>query len=190
VERLAAPEVPDDYRKVFFDCTLKSLAGARDETAIKAARRILSTLFSFDFFLEDEYFRKITGLNQVIAHEEERLGRPSYLGDSLRRLRREKTRVGEQTTRTPSFDRIPLTVQRLLAREGFHTLLFSRHPDAKIALETLRHLRAPGLIERALRQPDVNALLLSELARRDDLLTTRAARLALLGNPHTPLRVV
>ena len=189
-ERLAAPEVPDDYRKVFFDCTLKTLAAARDEAAIKAARRILGTLFRFDFFLEDEYFRKITGLNQVIAREEERLGRPSYLGDSVRRLRREKARVGEQKTRTPVFDGVPLTVQRLLAREGFHTLLFTRHPDAKIALETLRHLRVPGLVERALRQPDVNALLLSELARREDLITTRAARLALLGNPHTPLRAV
>jgi len=190
VERLGAPDVPDDYRKVFFDCTLKTLAGARDETALKAARRILGTLFSFDFFLEDDYFRKITGLNQVIAHEEERLGRPSYLGDSVRRLQREKARVGEQKTRTPVFDGIPLTVQRLLAREGFHTLLFTRHPDAKIALETLRHLRAPGLVERALRQPDINSMLLSELARRDDLVTTRAARLALLGNPHTPLRAV
>jgi len=191
VERLADESIADDHRKVFFDCTLKTLAMARDEDAIRAVRRVLSTLFTFDFFLEDEYFRKIIGLNQVVEHEEKRLGRPSaYLADSARKLRRRKAEAGERATRIPSFDGVPLTIQRLLAREGFHTLLFASHPDAKIALETLRHLHSPGLAEKALRLPSINTMLLVELARRDDLLTTRGARFALLSNPHTPLRAV
>jgi len=191
IEQLSHPDVSDDQRKVFFDCTLRTLAAARGQEPIKAVRRILNTLFTFDFFVEDEYFRKIISLNQLVEHQEALSGRPSaHFHQSIQLLKEQKRRVGEKAARSPSFDRIPLTVQRMLAREGFYTQLFARHPDAKIALETLRFLNSPDKAAQALKFPNINTMLLSELAKRDHLFRTRAARIALISNPHTPLRAV
>jgi len=191
VEQLGHPDVSDDQRKVFFDCTLRTLAAARGQEPIKAVRRILNTLFTFDFFVEDEYFRKIISLNQLVEHQEALAGRPSaHFHQSIQLLKEQKRRVGEKPARSPSFDRIPLTVQRMLAREGLYTQLFARHPDAKIALETLRFLNSPDRAAQALKFPNINTMLLSELAKRDHLFRTRAARMALISNPHTPLRAV
>ncbi len=191
LDQLAEPGTPEDFRKVFFDCTLKTLAKARGEDAIKAVRRILNILFSFDFFVEDDYFKKILRLNQLVEHEETRLGRQNaFFQESMRLLKAQKTRVGARNTRPPSFTGIPLTVQRKLARDGMYTQLFACHPEAKIALETLPFVNNPDRVSQVVRLPTINALLLGELAKRDELFRTRAARMSLLANPKTPLRTV
>ncbi len=191
LDQLAEPGTPEDYRKVFFDCTLKTLAKTRGEDAIKAVRRILNTLFSFDFFVEDDYFKKILRLNQLVEHEEVRLGRQNaFFQESMRLLKAQKTKVGAKNTRTPSFSGIPLTVQRKLARDGMYTQLFACHPDAKIALETLPFVNNPDRVSQVVRLPRINAQLLGELAKRDELFRTRTARMSLLANPKTPLRNV
>ena len=191
LDQVAEPGTPEDYRKVFFDCTLKTLAKARGEEAIKAVRRILNLLFSFDFFVEDDYFKKILRLNQLVEHEETRLGRQNALfKESMRLLKAQKAKVGARNTKAPDFAGIPLTVQRKLARDGMYTQLFACHPDAKIALETLPFVNNPDRVAQVVRLSTINALLLSELAKRDDLFRTRAARMSLLANPKTPLRTV
>jgi len=191
LDQLAEPGTPEDFRKVFFDCTLKTLAKARGEDAIKAVRRILNILFSFDFFVEDDYFKKILRLNQLVEHEETRLGRQNaFFQESMRLLKAQKTRVGARNTRPPSFTGIPLTVQRKLARDGMYTQLFACHPEGKIALETLPFVNNPDRVSQVVRLPTINALLLGELAKRDELFRTRAARMSLLANPKTPLRTV
>ena len=108
----------------------------------------------------------------------------------MRLLKAQKTRVGARNTRPPSFTGIPLTVQRKLARDGMYTQLFACHPEAKIALETLPFVNNPDRVSQVVRLPTINALLLGELAKRDELFRTRAARMSLLANPKTPLRTV
>ena len=85
--------------------------------------------------MEDDYFKKILRLNQLVEHEETRLGRQNaFFQESMQLLKAQKTKVGARNTRAPSFTGIPLTVQRKLARDGMYTQLFTCHPEAKIAL--------------------------------------------------------
>jgi hypothetical protein len=190
LERMSTPDVPDDYRRIFFDCTMRTVADARTEPQVRSARGMLSTFFTFDFFVEDDYFRKILKLNERVEKEEARLKiEDAFFKRSLEAFKKEKQRAGSRKTRLPrSFTEIPLTVQRKLARDGHYLGLFIRHPHPKIALETLRFITTPGAAEVVVRTKTANSRLVEELARKEDLLTSYAARLALLANPHAPLR--
>jgi hypothetical protein len=190
LERTSTPDVPDDYRRIFFDCTMRTVADARTEPQVRSARGMLSTFFTFDFFVEDDYFRKILKLNERVEKEEARLKiEDAFFKRSLEAFKKEKQRAGSRKTRLPrSFTEIPLTVQRKLARDGHYLGLFIRHPHPKIALETLRFITTPGAAEVVVRTKTANSRLVEELARKEDLLTSYAARLALLANPHAPLR--
>ena len=190
LDRLRGDDVSDDYRRIFFDCTLPTVAAARTEIQVRSARVMLNAFFAFDFFVEDDYFRKILGLNERVEKEEARLRiEDAFFKRSLEAFKKEKQRVGSRRTQLPrSFTAIPLTVQRKLARDGHYLGLFIRHPHPKIALETLRFITTPSAAEVVVRTKTANTRLVEEVARKEDLLTSYAARLALLANPHAPLR--
>jgi hypothetical protein len=188
LDRLAQPDVLDDFRKVFFDCTQRTLGEARGSLEVKATRRILNTLFSFDFFMEDDYFQKILDLNAEIEREEARLGLENpMIRRSIQVLKEWKDKLGPQATRPPSFSGIPLTLQRKLAREGLYLLVFVCHPNPKIALETVRFINTPGLAEQVARLSTVSGLVLLEITKREELFRTQAARMTLLSNPKAPI---
>jgi hypothetical protein len=188
LERLAAPDVPEDHRKVFVDCTHKTLLGTRDPVEVQAARRILNTLFGFDFLIEDEYFQHVLEINESVERAEERLGfQDPVIAHFVEVLKAQKDEVGARPTRPPSFTGIPLTLQRKLAREGMHLMLFVRHPHPKVALETVRHINSAARAQQVAELPNVNTLVLAEIAKREELFRSGPARLALVGNPRTPL---
>jgi hypothetical protein len=189
LDRLAQDDVNEDHRKIFFDCTARALAAGRTEADVRAARRMMTTYFGFEFFVEDDYFRKILALDEGVARCEARLG---IADGCFRRLieafRKDKEATGLRGSRMPrSFVEVPLAVQRKLAREGFYVTLFVRHPHPKIALETLRHIKTPAAAEAVLQTRTASALVVGELAKREDLLTSYGSRLALVAHPRATL---
>jgi hypothetical protein len=189
LERLARPDVTDDHRKVFFDCTARTLLAGRTEADVRAARRMLATYFAFGFFVEDEYFRKILDLNEAVERGEARFHIDNALfRRSLEAFRRDKEGGGLRTTQLPrSFTQVPLAIQRKLAREGHYVGLFVSHPHPKIALETLRHIGTTAAAEAVLLSRTANGRVVAELAKREDLMSSYRARLALLSHPKAPL---
>jgi hypothetical protein len=188
LERLSQPDVPEDHRKVFVDCTHKTLLDPRDPVEVQAARRILNKLFGFDFLIEDEYFQFVIEINESVERAESRVGLSDPLiSQYVEILKAQKDEVGVRPARPPSFAGIPLTLQRKLAREGMHLMLFVRHPHAKVALETVRHINSAGRAQQVVELSNVNALVLVEIAKREELFRAAPARLALVGNPRTPL---
>jgi hypothetical protein len=188
LERLVQPDVPEDHRKVFVDCTHKTLLDPRDPVDVQAARRILNRLFAFDFLVEDDYFQYVLEINESVERAEKRLGfEDPLIAQYVEILKAQKDEVGIRPTRPPSFAGIPLTLQRKLAREGMHLMLFVRHPHPKVALETVRHINSSGRAQQVVELSNVNSLVLVEIARREELFRSAPARLALVGNPRTPL---
>jgi len=187
--RLSCSDAPRDHRKVFLDCTCRSLAAPRSERQVRAARKILHRFVTLDFSFEDRYFVRLLKLHHAV----EKQGRRLDIADAAFRerfdaFRREKERRGSRKTRLPGgLSKIPLTVQRKLAREGHYLELFISHPHPKIALETAPFIKTPGQAEAVLRVRTTNRRLVSELSSKRELFTSYRARLALLSNPHTPL---
>jgi uncharacterized protein YecE (DUF72 family) len=191
LDRVAQQDVSDDYRKVFFDCTARRVAKSCEPESVRAARQMLNTYFTFDLFMEDDYFRRIIKLNEAVEREEARLKLQNPLfKQALETLEREKARIGPRKTQLPkSFTEIPQAVQRKLARDGYYIPLFIRHPNPKIALETARWVKTPAAAEAVFKTKAANRYLVVELAKQEDLFGTQTARLALLSNPHTPLQI-
>ena len=182
-------DAPRDHRKVFLDCTFRSLAAPRSELQVQAAREILHRFVTLDFSFEDRYFERLMKLHHAV----EKQGRRLDIDDAPFRerfdaFRREKERQGSRKTRLPGgVSKIPLTVQRKLAREGQYLKLFICHPHPKIALGTAPFINTPRQAEAVLRVRTTNRRLVSELSSKRELFTSYRARLALLSNPHTPL---
>lgn len=188
--RLWHRDISESYRKIFFDCTSRRLAKARTPQQVTAARSVIERLASFPFVLEDNYYRKMMKLHDVIEKRERQLQLEKPVPkNSIEALKREKDRVGSRTTYYPKrVFAIPLSVQSKLAREGHYFKFFVRHPHPRIALETMRFVTSPAVAETVLRTKETNQRLVLEICKKPDLLRSHKARLALLSNPHTPLK--
>lgn len=189
VDRLALDDVLSDHQKTFLDCVFHGLASARSELEIRAAGYVLERAARFEFAVEDGYYRRLMQLAETLARAEAALGsESSYPRQAAELLKRRKDLAGAQPTRPPaSFADIPLTVQRKLARQGLYVNLFVRHPDPRIAMETLRFIDNPVKAEAVAKLPTANRLVIAEIAKRDELLKTYGARLALLAHPRASI---
>lgn len=191
LRRFDQDDITDDFRRVFFDCTCRRLHELKVEAEVKAARQMLNRFFGFDFFMEDHYFKRLLQLNESVEQHEARLGiENSFFRKSLVAFLKVKDRVGSKKTQLPkSFADIPLAVQRKLARDGHYLCLFIRHPHPKVALETLPYVSSTSRAEQVLRVKNANRQLIAEIAKRDELVTTYRARLALVSHPKTVLKI-
>ncbi len=188
--RLWHRDVSESYRKIFFDCTLRRLAKAQTQQQVTAARSVIERFAPFQFFLEDNYYRKMMKLNELVEKREMLLQvENSVSKNSIETLKRDKDRVGSRQTYYPKrVFAIPLSVQRKMAREGHYFKLFVRHPHPKITLETMCFVTSPGMAEEVLKTKATNRWLILEICKKPDLLGSYKARMALLANPHTPLK--
>jgi len=189
VDRLALDDISGDQQKAFLDCVLPSLASARSDPEIRAAGYVLERAARFEFAVEDGYFRKLMQLAETLGRAQGGLSiETQYPRQAAELLKRRKDLAGAQPTRPPSsFAEVPPAVQRKLARGGLYVNLFVRHPDPRIAMETLRFIDNPVKAEAVAKLPTANRLVIAEIAKRDELLKTYGARLALLAHPRVSL---
>ena len=154
------------------------------------ARGIVRIFVKLNFFLEDEYFHKLSALLDYLAAKE-RMHRinDGLLQDYIARMRTEKDKVGSVTGEVPSFDGIPLVVLRRLARDGHFWTTLTTHPIAKIARETVPHVSTRDRALAVANNHRVNPEVLRGIGRKRDLFSPHSARMALLTNPQTPVAV-
>jgi hypothetical protein len=94
------------------------------------------------------------------------------------------------TQQVTGWSKIPLPVQRRLARRGYFLKFFVCHPKDPIALECLRHLLLRENVIEFVRIPSINARLLHELGKEQNLFREDQARFALVANPKTQANIV
>jgi hypothetical protein len=177
-------------RKIFFDTVYRRLLSLSSRSDVLYARGIVRIFVKLNFFLEDEYFYKLSALLDYVAAKE-RVHRiqDGLLDGYIARVRGEKDRAGSIPGEEPSFDGIPLVVLRRLARDGHFWSRLVVHPIAKIARETVPHVSTRDRALAVANNHRVNPEVLRGLGRKRDLFSTFGARMALLANPQTPVAV-
>lgn len=177
-------------RKIFFDTVYRRLLSLSGRSDVLYTRGIVRILVKLNFFLEDDYFHKLSALLDYLAAKERahRIN-DGLLNDYIARMKNEKDRAGSVAGEEPSFDGIPLVVLRRLARDGHFWKTLIAHPIAKIARETVTHVSTRDRAMAVANNHRVNPEVLRGLGRKRDLFSPHSARMALLANPQTPVAV-
>ncbi|HET6350331.1 MAG TPA: hypothetical protein VFH88_14745, partial [Candidatus Krumholzibacteria bacterium] len=177
-------------RKIFFDVVYRRLLSLSSRSDVLYARGIVRIFVKLNFFLEDNYFEKLTALLDYLAAKEKAHGiQDRLLDDYMKRVRKEKEKVGPMANEEPTFDGIPLVVLRRLARDGHFWKTLTSHPIAKIARETIPHVSTRDRAMLVATNHRVNSEVLRGVGRKRDLFASHSARMALLTNPQTPVAV-
>jgi hypothetical protein len=177
-------------RKIFFDAVYRRLLSLSTRSDVLYARGIVRIFVKLNFFLEDDYFHKLSALLDYVAAKERLHGiRDGLLDDYISRVKNEKQKVGSIAAEEPLFDGIPLVVLRRLARDGHFWQRLTMHPIAKIARETVPHVSTRDRALLVATNHRVNPEVLRALGRKRELFSSHSARMALLANPQTPVAV-
>jgi hypothetical protein len=177
-------------RKIFFDAVYRRLLTLSGRSDVLYARGIVRIFVKLNFFLEDAYFYKLSALLDYLAAKERMHNiQDGLLDDYIARMRSEKEKAGHVATEEPTFDGIPLVVLRRLARDGHFWKTLVTHPIAKIARETVPHVSTRDRAMLVATNHRANPEVLRGLGRKRDLFNTHSSRMALLGNPQTPVAV-
>ncbi|MEM8996145.1 MAG: hypothetical protein AAGF23_15265 [Acidobacteriota bacterium] len=164
----------EDLQKVFFDCVksrlMSALGQVRGVEDLTVLGDFIALFFRFSFFIQTRYFEQLETLLHLFQAQSSRFGASAAkLGRDLHRLEIERHRAGSpQATDPRALDRLPLPVQRHLAREGCYLTFFACHPNHLIAREVVHYIHADNL-SRFLKLPELNRQMLEEAMRRVDL---------------------
>lgn len=177
-------------RKIFFDAVYRRLLSLTSRSDVLYARGIARIFVKLNFFLEDNYFHKLSTLLDYVAIKEKAHGiEDGVLADYIARVRKEKEKAGSVQGEEPSFDGIPLVVLRKIARDGHYWHVLLSHPIAKIAREIVPHVATRDRALVAANNHRVNPEVLRGLGRKRELFSAFPARMALLSNPQTPVAI-
>lgn len=181
----------EDLRKVLFDCIKSRLFSSLGRLAQSAEAHLLGEIvhlfFQFDFFIQTRYFEQLVSLLQLYRAQARRFGLDLALLDRhWHRLEIARHRAGNPEATLPQgLDRLPLPIQRHLAREGCYLTHFACHANHLIAREVVHFIHADNL-ERFLRLNEVNRQLLEEALRRVDLTSRRELVIEVLTHSKCP----
>jgi hypothetical protein len=177
-------------RKIFFDAVYRRLLSLTGRSDVLYARGIVRIFVKLNFFLEDDYFYKLSALLDYLAAKERAHSiNDGLLTEYITRVRNEKEKAGSVKAETPGFDGIPLVVLRRLARDGHFWTTLITHPIAKIARETVPHVSTRDRALAVANNHRVNPEVLRGLGRKRDLFSSHSSRMGLLTNPQTPVAV-
>jgi hypothetical protein len=177
-------------RKIFFDAVYRRLLTLTSRSDVLYTRGIARIFVKLNFFLEDNYFQKLSSLLDYLATKEKMHGiADGVLADYITRIRRDKEKAGSVKGEDPSFDGIPLVVLRKIARDGHYWNVLITHPIAKIAREVVPHVSTRDRALVTANNHRVNPEVLRGLGRKRELFSGFTARMALLTNPQTPVAI-
>jgi len=187
LEHIAGGPQTVAQRKVFFDAIYRRLLSVTSRSDVLYARGIARLLTRMDFFVEDDYFARLSHVLDYLSAKEQMFGiRDGLMDRYMKRLRQEKERTGSRPSDDPSFAGVPLVILRKLARDGHFWFLLSMHPIVKISRETVPYINDADRAFRMAGNHRVNQEVIRVVGRRRHLFTRLSARMALLANPKTP----
>lgn len=188
-EKEGESENPDDSMKVFFDLVQKrliSLISTADiDTPLFQIRLMVIIFYKFDFFVEQGYFERLEELRLSLISKAKKF--PNVLTDDLedatKIIKKERENKGVRPVRVPrGVSKLPLPIQRRLAKDGLYIPHFINHSHHLIALETFRFINLNN-IEAVLTSRGINSVLLSSLLEKEELFRKRHVVNLALNHP-------
>lgn len=184
-------QVGDDYLKIFFVCVKDRLARPAEGEGVVAAVELVKELFRVDCFHETLYFKMLTELEGHVRAEARRHGLlADFDSEYVSRIQAFRARPARPDEPVKAWGKVPLPIQRLLARRGHFQRHFSCHPIDPIALECLPHILFGEDVAGFLKLAGLNARLLGELAKEERLYQNENNKYLLVANPKTPPFIV
>lgn len=183
-----ASDASNDLKKIFFDVIKERLNKALLEVDcardFELLRQFIASFYYCSFFVEDRYFEDLEALLFMFINQAKRFG--IRVGDFKHRrlhLVRAREKQGRPRAADPKgIERLPLAIQRHLARAGCYLRTFAQHSDNRIAREILKYVHG-GNVQQLAALPQINRQLLADLLRKKDLFEKRLALMSALSNP-------
>jgi hypothetical protein len=188
LEKVAGSQNYDEnFQKVFFQTVHKRLFNLMSRSEVLYARGIIRIFANLPFFMENEYFEKLTVLIDYVTAKEKLFHvERGVLDDFKAQLHREKDKIGTLQAQSPTLTSIPPVVLRKLARDGHYWYELSMHPMFKIARETINHINSQDRALRVAKNHVVNQDVLRVVGKKRSLFNSIPAKITLLSNPRTP----
>ena len=187
-ERVSKAE-SDDNKKIFFDCIRSRIADAvesfKTREEFSNLTKLILLLLDFPFLVETGYFERFDEIMETFLARAQKAGLKVDYFENLRKpleIARQDPENQKAATLPAGIKKLPLTLQRRLAAEPQYVFWFVTHPDARVASETLRHIRLAN-VERVMKMPEVNSTVMASLLRKPELFTRSGPLLAALNNP-------
>jgi hypothetical protein len=188
LERVAGSQNYDEnFQKIFFQTIHRRLFNLTSRSEVLYARGIIRIFAGLPFFMEDEYFEKLTALIDFVTTKEKQFHIERGMVDEFKEeLLREKDKIGTLQAQAPNLTSVPPVVLRKLARDGHFWYDLSMHPMFKIARETISHINTQDRALAVARNHVVNQDVLRAVGKKRSLFHSIPAKITLLGNPRTP----
>lgn len=188
VEKVARSQYyNEDFQKVFFGTIHKRLFTLNTRSEVLYTRGIIRILSELPFFMEDDYFEKLTTLIDFVSHKEKAFRIEQRIVEEFAdQLQREKDKIGTLKGQAPNLTTVPPVVLRKLARDGHYWFDLAMHPMYKIARETIPHINSPERALRVAKNHVVNQDVLRAVGKKRSLFNSLPAKMTLLSNPRTP----
>jgi len=177
-------EASVDHLKVFFFCVREAISTS-SPAELREAVFLVRGFFEISAFHEDILFEPLLELDRHLRSKADDAG---ILDESYARA--VSLFMGQESQEEVPLEHlrdVPLPLQRKLAREGHFLATFVCHANERVARETLPHLLRLDDVTRYLRMVTINRIVLVELAKRRRFFKKDSAKVALLGNPKTPV---
>lgn len=186
-----ASEVAPDFKKIFFVCTRHRLMEEPLDREIQVAAKLLEHFFSEDSFLERDFFRMLSSLNDHVRAEARRVHFAiDFLDQYVQRMESFFSSPKRQENPVSNWGGVPLPIQRMIARRGLFQTYFACHPKDPIAMEVLRYLLTRDDVSDFLKLFRINKSLLTEVAREARFFQSEHGKFYLVANPKTPAFVI
>lgn len=181
----------DDFFKVFLSTIVSRLLAPLKSDQLGVALELCRSFLGVGAFRERAYRQMVLKFEEHLRAEAGRLGHDlSQDADLEHRL---QYFVGESiAVEQPIqiWSKVPLPVQRELARRGLFLRTFACHPVDAVAAECFPHLLGRGEIVEVLKIQNLNHRLLAQLAEEKQLYESDAAKFQLLANPRCPYHII
>lgn len=185
------PKVGDDFFKIFLFAVAGRFLGELSREQLTAAARFLVAMVQVEAFQERACRQVVLAIDKSLRAQATRHGL-DLADDAEFRHRVQSFAEAPIAPEQPilAWSKVPLPVQRTLARRGLFVRHFCSHPVDAVAVECFPHLLRRDDVLEFLKIVNINARLMAQLAEEKQLYESDSAKFFLLANPRCPFHII
>lgn len=182
------PSADINFFKIFFVSVRGRLLTFKEEDGrdMESVMGLLKEFYEIDTFHEAAFFEMLNKLHTALrAHFQRHQALFDFDQNYVDRFNRFLSSPKRQDMPVGGWGKVPLPIQRLLARRGHFAAHFACHPIDPIALECLSHILRCENVGKYLELYKINSKLLHEISKETRFFRDERSKLLLVSNPKT-----